>query len=954
VRNRGPHHAVWATANGGYVQIETGLNCLDEKGTWRLSGNQIELFEQGAVYRQGQFGVLFSPNIADPIPVHIRTPDGTELKTRVLGLAFYDPASAESVMIAEIRDAVGELLPSRDAVIYPDAFADLTADIIYRITKATCDQDIVFREQIPSPEDYGLPATSLLLALTEFIDAPAPQEVAALTVAEPVGPGERTNRVDASDLPAGTLTFGGMTIGAGKAFLSGETGESVAVQKSWKLLDNRQFLIESVAWPAVREPLRTLPKGPGTALDRPRQSLEKYVQATAARKGLSRRAGDQIRYAGTARLPQGLVLDYSAVLAATNGMMFQSDTTYFVSGLCVLSGTSVIEGNCVVKFAATNAQLRIQGALLCNTGPWNPAILTSCDDQTVGESIAGSNPSPSGYYAHTALDIMDNTTDLKHLRIAWAGRGIVYESGSGWPHALAHVQFVNCGLGVTAQTPAFWVRNALFSNVATNFTTSTNGVAGYCEHLTVDRANYFNGAAGLSLYVTNSLLVAVTNAGTYSGSGNATATDGATVFASAAAGAYYLPPGSAHRDAGVSDISYPLSVDFNNRTTDAPVVLSNATVSVDAVWGPQAQRDVGLRDRGYHYPALDYLRNNLFWRGAIRCYYNTAGATWEAKDNAFDNVALTNGAASFVNANNGYINATQLSGGSSNVVVGAFAYTAGPLGAYYQASTNFYDCGSRTAGAAGLYHHTTRLDQGKELNSTVDIGFHVVAATPAEAEVAKTLIAATASTTWSGWAASNTLNGLSTDPGWHNTTYTGTNEYVRFDLTNATTLSRLGYVPRVMTTNGLADGSRNGVYRQFEVYVTDSSSGTPSNWGSPVAAGEWTWPNLQERHDVNFVPKSGRYLILRRITAYGWYSSEDPNYRQYGYPGYANANEVWLYRRCALTPTALDTDGDGLADYFEDRNGNGTYDSASGESDWTTSPNGTGNQPGLEVFTPME
>jgi hypothetical protein len=50
----------------------------------------------------------------------------------------------------------------------------------------------------------------------------------------------------------------------------------------------------------------------------------------------------------------------------------------------------------------------------------------------------------------------------------------------------------------------------------------------------------------------------------------------------------------------------------------------------------------------------------------------------------------------------------------------------------------------------------------------------------------------------------------------------------------------------------------------------------------------------------------------------------------------------------------IDTDGDGLADYFEDRNGNGTVDSD--ETDWQTydSQNGLVGAPGLQVFTPME
>jgi len=50
----------------------------------------------------------------------------------------------------------------------------------------------------------------------------------------------------------------------------------------------------------------------------------------------------------------------------------------------------------------------------------------------------------------------------------------------------------------------------------------------------------------------------------------------------------------------------------------------------------------------------------------------------------------------------------------------------------------------------------------------------------------------------------------------------------------------------------------------------------------------------------------------------------------------------------------LDYDGDGLPDYFEDRNGNGAYDSSSGETDWQSSNSGINGAAGLQVFTPLK
>jgi hypothetical protein len=51
-----------------------------------------------------------------------------------------------------------------------------------------------------------------------------------------------------------------------------------------------------------------------------------------------------------------------------------------------------------------------------------------------------------------------------------------------------------------------------------------------------------------------------------------------------------------------------------------------------------------------------------------------------------------------------------------------------------------------------------------------------------------------------------------------------------------------------------------------------------------------------------------------------------------------------------------DTDGDTLADYSEDRNGNGSPTPDTGQTDWDNvydSPNGLSGTPGLEVLTPL-
>jgi hypothetical protein len=60
----------------------------------------------------------------------------------------------------------------------------------------------------------------------------------------------------------------------------------------------------------------------------------------------------------------------------------------------------------------------------------------------------------------------------------------------------------------------------------------------------------------------------------------------------------------------------------------------------------------------------------------------------------------------------------------------------------------------------------------------------------------------------------------------------------------------------------------------------------------------------------------------------------------------------WVGVNANNEPSDVDGDGPGLADYLEDRNGNGLVDP--GETDWQTPNNGTSGAAGLQVFTPLK
>ena len=105
---------------------------------------------------------------------------------------------------------------------------------------------------------------------------------------------------------------------------------------------------------------------------------------------------------------------------------------------------------------------------------------------------------------------------------------------------------------------------------------------------------------------------------------------------------------------------------------------------------------------------------------------------WVVRDNLFDNSAVSvinaNTPSGFTHDHNAYLNTAQLTPTHTNdIVLSSFTYTNGPLGNYYQLSTNLVDKGSTTADQRGLYHYTTQISQAKETNSIVDIGYHYVA-----------------------------------------------------------------------------------------------------------------------------------------------------------------------------------------------------------------------------------
>jgi hypothetical protein len=112
---------------------------------------------------------------------------------------------------------------------------------------------------------------------------------------------------------------------------------------------------------------------------------------------------------------------------------------------------------------------------------------------------------------------------------------------------------------------------------------------------------------GADLFLTNCLLVSVTNIGSCSTQGVTVLSSGTGVFQTVGGGSYYLATNSPYRNAGTTNISSTTLAALSRKTTYPPVVYQGTSIDSVATFGPVVQRDNDVPDLGYHYDPLDYV-----------------------------------------------------------------------------------------------------------------------------------------------------------------------------------------------------------------------------------------------------------------------------------------------------------------------------------------------------------
>lgn len=613
VNDLGGNYRVWQNAvpiftndsrqvsyrTNSYTELATGMNFLSN-GEWVPSSDVIQITPGGGAATNGQHQVFFAANINASNALQTITPDDLQLNSHIMGLGYYDTSTGSNVLFAELQDSTGQLVAS-NRVIYPSAFTDCDADVRYTYTLDGIEQDIVVQKQLPSPNSFGLnPETTWLQVWTEFINPPTPVIEAS------------------SDGGDEFLDFGVMKMGQGKAFILGNVTNSVPVIKSWRTIAGRTFLVEQLQLDSISAQLQSLPSysggGNGTGGTGSEQiHFQGFPKHLPPRSRLANRVDQKLKLAGTHPQEKGLVLDYLSLNTAANQTL-KGNTTYYVSGNVNLSGTTIIEGGTVVKFANSSPTLTILGPINCQTAPYSMAVFTSKDDDTVGQQITGSTGTPSGNYANIALlyNYNGSPASLEYMRFSFANTACEIESTQ--TALLRHIQFVHDSVAMEAINGTVNMQNILAqsigSEVVLGISTTVNAI-NMTAHTVIA---VFSDAFGASMNVTNSLFYGVVNAGSvYAGFDNFTNT-GSSPFTSVGAGANYLTTNT-YRGQGTTNIDAGLLADLRNMTTYAPVsppsftndYISTITTSTNLL--PTAYRDTNSStvDVGYHYSPIDYM-----------------------------------------------------------------------------------------------------------------------------------------------------------------------------------------------------------------------------------------------------------------------------------------------------------------------------------------------------------
>ena len=298
------------------------------------------------------------------------------------------------------------------------------------------------------------------------------------------------------------------------------------------------------------------------------------------------------------------------VLGQRQDYIFKRGVTYNIGSQVQLHGKTTIEGGAVIKFdtAQLYPSLQILGTLDCTGKMYDPAILTSIEDNTYGLIEGYTAVSP----VFTGVPFLDLTeagnVAINNLRFRYADMAVSTPTQARLD--IWNCQFYQCGSGVINDfggVDSF--HNVLLVGCQSAVWASTNTFAIEMEHVTAAVSNvWISGTAPVRVGLTNSILLGqIGTALSYSAPNCASAPDPANFQTNVGAN-YYLASNSSLRQAGTVNVSPRLLEEFHRKTTGVPIdVAAFLTVKGQLMLYPQVPRYTnGAPDLGYYYDALDY------------------------------------------------------------------------------------------------------------------------------------------------------------------------------------------------------------------------------------------------------------------------------------------------------------------------------------------------------------
>ncbi len=660
-----------------FVELATSLNRRDEAGQWQPSSSAFQITATGAKANLAGHRVTLAGNINTAGAVLIEK-DGVRMQGHPLCIAYYDPVDGRSLSLAELTGAGGWLVNSNE-IVFSNCFDGIRASIRYRNSIDGIEQDLILHERPPvTPEDLGFSTRTRLELFTEWIgDTPIPQKETRLLLRGKDT--EARKQMAEPDFTDSTLTFGLLRMARGKAFTTGGTNapsdaasapDAVTVGKRFEVIDGRKILIEAVEYRNVSALLDKLPVAPFSgvltnAAARPNGSSlpsdesgegdkgERRVEALAAvRKKVDQTTVQSIRLLPAKRLaqtrtdariqtaananskretrnaelaaaePPAFIVDWQLTLTTgLNNFTLHSSTNYLCAGTITFNGTTRIQGGTVVKFAPAPAAavLKFSGPVICDTDMHHPAYFVSKRDATVGEVMEG-NTTPASYTG--ALELMTTGNKLKHLRVRNANVAV-----KGWDIDVQHSQFTACNtvfnmpedgagsgpcrLGNVLVANSGYIFSGVYYNVIATHLTVNNCYGA----LTSDPQNRS------TAHFINSLLVNIDSMGVIPApmlTASHILPSTPAEFQTLGGASHYLAAGSSYRGAGITTIDPTLLADLKQTTTYPPTILTGTmTISQTLGLNPAVIRNAnGNPDKGYAYPAMDYLVRNLVIQGS--------------------------------------------------------------------------------------------------------------------------------------------------------------------------------------------------------------------------------------------------------------------------------------------------------------------------------------------------